>query len=143
MGGSPGPPPQLSLYVAVNESTTVGPDSPYAADEINTLSEGYAGSNVNISGSLNIALAAPTLPSGYTGGWTYSIAASIDDYYHDSEAGPSPLYLVDTDTSSALLVTDNVTQDDPSDPVYQQWMNLKPVPFSMFTIPMSLDIFVP
>lgn len=136
-GDPPGPPPQLNLYVATNLSTVVGPNSQYAADEINTLDEGYAGSFTNITGDLNIAITAPTPPSGYTGGWTYSIAASIDDYYHDSEGGPSPLYLVDTDTSSALMVTDNVTQADPSDPTYQQWMNLNPVPFSMFTIPMS------
>ena len=35
---------------------------------------------------------------------------SIDDYYHRAQNTTPFMYLVDTDTTAALMVTDNLTQ---------------------------------
>ncbi|KAF2154858.1 hypothetical protein K461DRAFT_319362 [Myriangium duriaei CBS 260.36] len=122
-------PPQLTLYFS-ETSTNVGPSG--SAQFNYSLDEGFAAGIVNATGDVHIAVTASEAPSGFTGDWSFQLAASIDDYFHDSIGGPSPLYLVDTDSNSALMVTDNVTQAQPTDPVYSEWMNLKPVPFILF-----------
>ena len=78
-----------------------------------------------------MAVHAPSLPKDFTGGWNYDIAVSIDDYYHRADNSTPFLYLVDSDTNAALLVTDNLTQAESSSKQYQGWMSLTS-PFTMF-----------
>lgn len=133
-GEPDGPPPQLTLYISLNGDQP-GPTAASEGQIVSPLDEGFTGSYLYATGPVYIAVAATSAAPGYTGGWNYSIAASIDDYYHDAFGGASPLYLVDTDTTGALMVTENVTQAQPTDPEYNEWMNLKPVPFIVFGQP--------
>jgi len=115
-------PPQLILSVSI----------PGQAKQSVTLEEGFANITVNASTALVVDVAAPSLPSNFSGGWNYELAASVDNYYHSADMDPTPpLYWVDSDSTSTLLVTANMTLADPSDPIYQTWMNT-PNPFMVY-----------
>lgn len=106
-------PPQLSMVVTAPTFT-----------QSVTLDEGFASVTFNATSSIDITVEAPSLNQDFTGGWNYELAASVDNYYHNVGLNPDPpLYWVDSDTTAALLVTANLTYDDPSSLVYQQWMN--------------------
>ncbi|TKA77063.1 hypothetical protein B0A55_04409 [Friedmanniomyces simplex] len=123
-------PPQLTLYVSSEANNdAVGPDG--AAQVVQPLSEGFANVSVTASGTWYIAVHAPALPSGFVGVWNYELAVSHEAYYHSADESDSFLFLVDTDIESALLVTDNLTQQNASTPIFQQWMDLS-TPFTMF-----------
>lgn len=127
----PSPPQQLTLLVSSTSAQVGASNGPSDQIEVR-LEEGFASANVTASGNVYVAVRSPGLTSGWTGSWTYSIAASIDDYYYSANDGLPPLYLVDTDTESALFVTDNVTQAAPDSEDFEQWMNLDPPPFTLF-----------
>jgi len=106
-------PPQLSIIVTAPTFT-----------QSVTLDEGFASVSFNAASFIDITVEAPSLNRNFTGGWNYELAASVDNYYHSVGLNPDPpLYWVDSDTTAALLVTANLTYDDPSSLVYQQWMN--------------------
>ncbi|GAB7345402.1 hypothetical protein MBLNU457_3741t3 [Dothideomycetes sp. NU457] len=108
-----GSPPQLSMIVTAPTFT-----------QSVTLDEGFASVTFNAASSIDITVEAPSLNQDFTGGWNYELAASVDNYYHNVGLNPDPpLYWVDSDTTAALLVTANLTYEDPSSLVYQQWMN--------------------
>jgi calcium channel MID1 len=74
---------------------------------------------------------APELPDNFTGVWNYELAVSIDDFYHTLDGADSNLFSVDTDSSAALLVTNNLTQANASSQSFKQWMELTS-PFVVF-----------
>ncbi|TKA24152.1 hypothetical protein B0A50_06892 [Salinomyces thailandicus] len=125
-------PPQLTLYVAnQTNKEEIGPGTG-AGQIARVLDEGFANVTVNATGDWYLAVHAPNLPDGFTGIWNYELAVSIDDYYHAADTTNPFLHLVDTDIDSALLVTGNLTQADPSSSVFEAWMGLSPPPFIMF-----------
>nr|OQO32417.1 hypothetical protein B0A51_00205 [Rachicladosporium sp. CCFEE 5018] len=125
-------PPQLTLYVSSdNENGTPGPGGDESKQFAVPLDEGFANYTLSTSGDLYMAVHAPDLTSDFAGGWNYDIAVSIDDYYHQANETDPYLYLVDTDTNAALLVTDNLTQADTGSALYDKWTSLSP-PFVMF-----------
>ncbi|QIX01799.1 hypothetical protein AMS68_007316 [Peltaster fructicola] len=125
-------PPQLSLYIGQSGAQNVGPGSSASQYTIN-LVEGFANFSLSASSDVYMAVSAPVLPSYFSGSWSYDIAVSINAYYHASNDDVPFLYLVDTDSTSALLVTENLTYANPNDTVYQQWLSLlQPLPFTMF-----------
>ncbi|KAM0713879.1 hypothetical protein Q7P37_010841 [Cladosporium fusiforme] len=131
-GTQTGPPPQLTLYVSTSASNeSPGPGSSDQKEYL--LDRGFAKASISTSNDLYLAVHAPETPENFTGGWNYEIAVSIDDYYHKAEEDmDNPfMYLVDTDTTSALLVTDNLTLARNGSEEYQEWMNLTS-PFMMF-----------
>ena len=114
-------PPQLTLSVSTS-----------GADQTIVLNKGFANLTVNASRTVSIAVTAPSLSKDFSGGWNYQLAASVDNYYHGADTDDTPpLYWVDSDTKSALLVTANLTDADPGDPEYDQWLNLS-TPFIVF-----------
>lgn len=116
-------PPQLTLYVATaSDHSNIGPSGNNQI--VQPLQSGFANVSVQASGTWYVAVSAPALPDGFVGVWNYELALSIDDYYHQADQMGSFLYLIDADMDSALLVTDNLTQADPSDTVFQEWMSL-------------------
>lgn len=124
-------PPQLTLYVSNTTSNkSPGPDADDSEQVAIVLDHGFAKHAMNASESVYMAVHAPALPENYTGVWNYGLAVSIDGYYYEAHM-TTLLYLVDTDTNAALLVTDNLTQANASDPVYQRWMNLS-TPFIVY-----------
>jgi len=124
-------PPQLTLYVS-NSTRNQKPNANMTARTqiVLPLQEGFANYSMNATGDIYMSMAAPDLPQDFSGIWNYNLAVSIDAYYHSSHSNAF-LHLVDTDTNSALLVTDNLTQTNPGDPVYQKWMNIS-APYIVF-----------
>jgi calcium channel MID1 len=124
-------PPQLTLYVSTTSSnTSPGPNANPANQREIELDEGFAKYSMSASGASYMSVHAPRLPNNFTGVWNYELAVSIDKFYHAAESTPN-LFLVDTDTTAALLVTNNLTQADPSQSSYQEWMDLT-APYIVF-----------
>ncbi|KAF4554097.1 Stretch-activated Ca2+-permeable channel component-like protein [Elsinoe fawcettii] len=130
-GDQPRAPDQLTLFVSSTSAQVGAQNGPTDQLEVR-LEEGFARVNITARGDVYIAIRSPTLGNSWQGLWTYSVAASIDDYYYSANNGLPPLYLVDTDTESALFVTDNLTQADASSDEFAQWMDLSPLPFTLF-----------
>lgn len=126
-------PGQLTLYVSTtSENQAPGPGGRNNTQTVHPFRGGFVNASVpNASGDWYMAVHAPSLPEGFTGFWNLELAVSIDDYFHAAEFNDPFLYQVDTDINSALLVTDNLTQAAPDDPVYQEWLDLA-APFSLF-----------
>ncbi|WPH04053.1 Hypothetical protein R9X50_00693700 [Acrodontium crateriforme] len=125
-------PPQLTLYVSTTSSnTTPGPNGSNSTQIAVPLDKGFANATVQADSGIYMSINAPALPDGFTGVWNYELAVSTEDYYHSADLDDPFLFLVDTDTNSALLVTDNLTQADSSDPIFKKWMNIS-TPFIMF-----------
>lgn len=112
------PPPQLTLSVS--------------SEAVIPLEGGFANFSTSASGDVDITVSATSLPNGFSGEWAYELAVSRTAFYHAANLTSPFLYLADTDMQAALLVTDNTTQQNASDAVYQQWMALTPPPFIMF-----------
>ena len=129
-GAQPAP-PQLKLYVATSDSNTnPGPDGNSAQQEIELI-EGFANYSVPANDDWYMSVHAPSLPSGFGGVWNYELAVSINDFFHAADLGYSNMFFIDSDTSSALLVTNNVTNASASQPEYQQWLDLT-APYVLF-----------
>ena len=131
IGTQSAPPPQLTLYVSTEGSNTnPGPDGDSSTQRAITLDEGFANASIRADGDWYMSVHAPPLPSNFTGVWNYELAVSIDDYFHSLGNGPN-LFLMDSDSTAALLVTNNLTQADPSSKSYKEWLDLT-APYVMF-----------
>lgn len=124
-------PPQLTLYVATaSGNREPGPGSTGAQQEI-VLDEGFANITITASDDVWMSVHAPELPPDFTGGWNYDLAISTTDYFHRSDNNEPYLYLVDTDTNAALLVTRDLTGAPNGTKEFSDWMNMT-APFTMF-----------
>lgn len=127
-----GSPPQLLMYVSQSDRNQRpgGPDVKDSDQQLVPVQGGYANYTVNATAAVYIGVAAPN-NTDFVGIWNYELAASIDAPYHPLPSEHQNLFFVDSDTNSALLVTTNMTQTEPDDPLYQKWMTTPPL-FSMF-----------
>lgn len=126
-----GPPPQLQLYVSQSPSNTLpGPGQDPDLQDMITLDNGAGMMAINATGDVFIGLSGVNT-TAYSGVWSASVAASIDSPYHYYHGQDPNLFLVDSDSASALLITNNLTDQPENSTVYQEWMNLAP-PFVMF-----------
>ena len=124
-------PPQLELYVSVDGTNQKpGPDQDSARQAVSILDGGYGIVGIDANTDIYIGIYAPE-SSAFTGIYNYDIAASIDAPYHSVNETDPFLFLIDSDSSSALLITDNLTQAAESDPVFQEWTKIPP-PFNLF-----------
>lgn len=126
------PPPQLTLYVATSANNKNPGPASSGDQSILPLDEGFAHLSIPATTDVFMAIHAPSLPTDFTGIWNYELAVSIDDYYHRAQNATPFMYLVDTDTTAALMVTANLTQAEPQDDEYKEWMNATN-PFMVFT----------
>ncbi|KAK5163557.1 uncharacterized protein LTR77_010506 [Saxophila tyrrhenica] len=126
-------PPQLTLYVATDESNeNPGPQGSQGNQRAIPLDGGFAATSISVDDSWYMSVHAPSLPDNFTGVWNYELAVSIDDYFHSVSNDTDPnLFLLDSDSSAALLVTNNLTQADPSQQSFKDWMNLT-APYVVF-----------
>lgn len=129
-------PPQLTLYISTSDRNKApGPDAESTLQSTHTLSGGFVSATVNATSNVYIGVSAPSpLPDGFTGDWQFQVAASIDQTFHqynEPKSANSFVYLVDTDTNSALFVTDNLTISEPGEEDYERWMRAGN-PFQLF-----------
>jgi calcium channel MID1 len=126
------PPPQLELYVSLSaNNTNPGPGQDFSSQQMITLEGGYGIMTVNATGDVFIGLYGANT-TAYKDVWSAQIAASIDAPYHYYHNGTNTnLYLVDSDSSSALLITGNLTNEPANSTVYEEWMESSP-PFVIF-----------
>ncbi|KAJ5095119.1 hypothetical protein N7532_007410 [Penicillium argentinense] len=128
---SPGSFPQLEFYYSTSEKLTEpgpGKDSNY--QNVATAVGGYVSLQLDTENDIFIGIAAPN-SSVWTGKYGFEIAASVDDYFHSVDFNDPMLWFIDADQSTALLVTNNMTQSARGSENYQQWMNVTP-PYTMF-----------
>jgi calcium channel MID1 len=128
--GTKGPPPQLELYVSQSaKNPTPGPDQDSALQQKVTADGGFASITVKASDDVFIGVYAP-LSQRFVNPYNVEIAASIDAPFHSYNKTQPNLYLVDSDSNSALLVTNNLTTTTTGS-VFKDWMDLPP-PFVVF-----------
>lgn len=110
------PPPQLTLYIS-NSTINQNP-GPHVdkAQILVPMVEGFANATLNATGTLYISVVASNITKKETGFWTdvynYQIAGSTIEPqagYKDSRE----LYLIDSDSANALLITGNMTNIPP------------------------------
>lgn len=125
-------PPQLELYVATSaQNTDPGRTQGNTTTQVALqLDQGFAQHAVRATGDWHMAVRAPALPGNFSGVWNYQIAVSTTSYFHSVSSDPN-LFLVDSDYSGALMVTNNLTQDDASSSTYTDLMS-RPPPFTIF-----------
>jgi calcium channel MID1 len=129
--GSTGAPPQLQLFVSQSQSLQKpGPGNDSPDNKQVPIVEGFGSTTINADDDVFIGVSAPASKS-FNGSYSYELAASIDAPFHSYDGSTPFLFLIDSDTHGALLVTNDTTQANESDPLYQKWMDITP-PFSMF-----------
>ena len=128
------PPPQLQLYISQSaNNTNPGPSQDPTTQDMMVLDAGAGVYIVNATGDVFFGLYGENT-TDYQGVWNAQIAASIDapyHYFHNASADPN-LYLVDTDSGSALLITHDLNSTEPDNSTeYEEWLNISP-PYVMF-----------
>ncbi|KAI0430819.1 stretch-activated Ca2+-permeable channel component-domain-containing protein [Xylaria sp. FL1042] len=107
-------PPQLTLFVSTSTAnTSPGPGKDEATQKAIVFDEGAVIYNTSLDGDVYFSISAPQVSEKYfttTLPYNYEVALSLDGYYYsyDNEAQPN-LYWVDSDASSSLLTTRNLT----------------------------------
>jgi len=126
------PPPQLQLYISeTQDNPTPGPGQSGPQVEVQ-LEGGYALYEFNATGNVYIGVYGENVNTTYTGVWDAQIAASIDRPYHYFWNSTDPnLFLVDSDSNSALLYTDPLISDSSNTTLADEWMSMTP-PFTVF-----------
>ena len=123
-------PDQLDLYISQSESNTnPGPSADASTQTMYTLEGGYAMVALNATGNVFFGLYGKN-SSDYSGVWNAQVAASYDAPYH-YYINESFLVLVDSDSSSALLITNSLTTAPPNSTEFMHWTTTAP-PFTMF-----------
>lgn len=128
--------PQLTLYVSTSsKNTKPGPSATndLAHDPIPFVG-GYANFSVQTDTDLFIGVSAPSLTQGWNGSWNFEVAASVDGYFHRYNDTNQFIYMIDTDSDSALFITYNLTKDNNSTDEVERWKKMKS-PFTMYTFP--------
>ncbi|KFZ10157.1 hypothetical protein V501_05295, partial [Pseudogymnoascus sp. VKM F-4519 (FW-2642)] len=128
--GPQGPPPQLTMYVGDNQ-TTLGASKPADGQRTVAAEFGFANLTFDASKDVYIAVTAPNT-TDFEGIYNVEVGASIDAPFHSYSGDAADLFFIDSDSSSALLATKNLTLDNSSSPVYQKWMQLSPPPYVIF-----------
>ncbi|KAK6353588.1 stretch-activated cation channel mid1 [Orbilia brochopaga] len=111
-------PPRLTLYAS---NTTANKDPGPSADPrqqiVVPVIEGFANVTVNASSTVYISVVAPNITAGsnanFSGFYNYDIIASTAQSYYGWYKQQN-LYLIDSDSSNALLISGNETSYDNS-----------------------------
>lgn len=104
-------PPQLTLYVSNStDNKTPGPSADPTQQVIQTFTKGAVMYNMTTSDTAYVAIAAGNMSSNYSGIYNFQIGMSVDGWYHTyNETDTQELFWVDSDTTSVLLMTQNLT----------------------------------
>lgn len=138
--------PQLTMYVS-HVTPVPGPKANAEDQTEIDLVQGYGNISLTVTSDVYVAVYPPEF-TDFTGQWFFEIAASVDAPYHQwnnwdptprSKTPWNPLLFVDSDTTSALLITQNFTSMDTSEEVNQQWLKSEN-PFALFAFPDATSI---
>ncbi|ATY66524.1 calcium channel subunit Mid1 [Cordyceps militaris] len=106
-------PPQLTLLIS--NSSQLGCPDMSMQDTSNIQKRAFESGavmfNMNITEDLYITVQAPNVSSSYQGVYFFELAGSTQDYYHRYVNKDGQLLWLDSDASSALLVSKNLTTD--------------------------------
>lgn len=124
-------PPQLTLAVSTSSNNQKPlPNTP------NTITvpfvSGFANVTVQTDSEVYLGISAPKLTQGWNGSWSYEIAASDQGQYHNYANNSQFIFLVDTDSDSALFITHNFTNSNSTEEV-EKWRQQNP--FEMYAFP--------
>lgn len=127
--------PQLTLYVSQDDNNAKPGPGMTGSQQLFPLVEGYVEAKVNVSKNVYMSVSAPNTTAGqFSGEWNYVVAASIDaSYYYYNDTMPF-LWTIDTDSTSALIATYNLTSENATNATLalrKEWMKMQ-VPFNMF-----------
>lgn len=120
-------PPQLTLYVSNStDNTSPGPSADASKQEVVPFKEGAVMFNFTASDDLYMGVSASNMSDDFSGIYNFQIAASVDMWYHSyNESLSDELFWVDSDTTSVLLMTQNLTTKRDKD-TEQQLMDSRP-----------------
>ncbi|KAE8844207.1 hypothetical protein HRS9122_05310 [Pyrenophora teres f. teres] len=128
--------PQLVMYVSTSpKNQKPGPGA--TEDTITNITGvlfngGYANFEFNTSSDVYIGISAPNLNDDWFGSWHFELAASTDGPYHNYNDEDPFLYMVDTDSESALFITYDLSDSNETD-VAQKWREQNPFQMYAFT----------
>jgi calcium channel MID1 len=127
--------PQLTLYISTSaQNTCPGPGKDPNSQKSLTFTEGAVIYNMTSSTDVYIGISAANSTAGLDGGYNFQVAASNDALFfeYNDQLNSDQLVWVDSDSSSSLLISRNLT--DSTDPAVQaQFMNSQP--YVMFAQP--------
>ncbi|CAM1508481.1 Fc.00g053290.m01.CDS01 [Cosmosporella sp. VM-42] len=106
-------PPQLTVYFSDSSDITC-PDASKDRKKIDSqvFDEGAVMYTINATGDVYIGVSAPNITTDLTGVYNFEIAMSFDEFYHNYDGqAPAELLWMDSDSTSVLLLTKNLTQD--------------------------------
>lgn len=107
-----GEPPQLTLYVSTSsENTAPGPSADASLQKAVVFTQGAVMYNVTTSSDVYVAVGAGNMSSEWSGIYNVQIAGSVNGWYHsyNDTSTELSLFWVDSDTTSVLLETSNLT----------------------------------
>ncbi|KAF4455249.1 hypothetical protein F53441_2399 [Fusarium austroafricanum] len=108
---------QLSLYTSTTSKVKCPTAGNYNESNPDTkkilFDEGAVMMTMNATDDIYISIVADNLTQKYDGEWNYEIAISLDEYYHkyDVNNSTAQLLLMDFDSTSALLATNDLTHE--------------------------------
>ncbi|RCI13672.1 hypothetical protein L249_5455 [Ophiocordyceps polyrhachis-furcata BCC 54312] len=108
-------PPQLTLSVSNSSETACRAQAapPPKDGESKAFSEGAVTFSLNMTGDLFVGITAPNLSADFRGIYNFELGASPDDFLHKYGGDDrSELLWIDSDSSSAILATRNLTEDE-------------------------------
>ncbi|KAF8537167.1 stretch-activated Ca2+-permeable channel component-domain-containing protein [Trichophaea hybrida] len=136
-------PPQLEVFVSNSTyNKSPGPTVQGKVQYVMPIDGGFGSLDITVTGDIWVGVYAVRLPSSVykdlwseKSPWNYELALSTDEPYHGFQENQF-LYLVDTDDSSALLVTGNMTDhsslDGGTDESTKDLMNPSYTPYAMY-----------
>ncbi|KAI1155772.1 stretch-activated Ca2+-permeable channel component-domain-containing protein [Nemania diffusa] len=107
-------PPQLTLYVSTSsDNTSPGPEQSEDTQKVLVFNEGAVMFNTSLDRDVYFSILAPEVSESdfdTTQPYNYEVAVSLDGYYrsYDNTSEPNLIW-VDSDASSSLLTTQNLT----------------------------------
>jgi len=126
--------PQLVMYVSL-QNQKPSPTSPQnlVTDPTGVLFDGgFANFSIQTDSDIYIGISAPNLDADWFGSWRFQVAASTLAPYHSYDDSDTFLFMVDTDSESALFITYPLSESNASDNT-EEWKNNNP--FRMYAFP--------
>ncbi|KAL5121544.1 hypothetical protein ACEQ8H_000616 [Pleosporales sp. CAS-2024a] len=124
--------PQLVMYISTSSKNQF--PGPASTDDLATpptgllFENGFASYAIQANSDVYIGISAPNLENGWFGSWHFELAASSSGFYHSYEGNDPFLYMVDTDSNSALFITYTLSEPGTNDT--EKWIQNNP--FKMY-----------